>query len=41
MRGQDGGGEVAAPPTPPPFLGAKFFFHIKLGNIKFLHVNVN
>ena len=30
--------DTPAPPS-PPFNGAKFFFHVKSENIKYLHVN--
>ena len=39
-RSQRGGREAPFPPIPTPhFQEQNFFFHVKLGNIKFLYVN--
>ena len=38
-RAVDKGGDKGSAPSPPPFLGTIFFFHVKSENAKLLHVN--
>ena len=42
FRAVERGGQGGTPPPPPPphhIQDQKIFFHVKLGNIKFLHVS--